>query len=32
MPFNWRWESVPGVAHENVKMIAPAVRIITGSQ
>ena len=32
MPFNWRWESVPGVAHENAKMIAPAVRIITGSQ
>ena len=29
-PFNWHWQSVPEVAHENAKMIAPAVGIITG--
>ncbi len=28
VPFNWRWESVPGVAHENAKMIGPAARIL----
>ncbi len=26
--FCWRWQAVPGAAHENAKMIGPAVRIL----
>lgn len=28
VPFGWRWRSVPGVAHENARMIAPAAKLI----
>lgn len=31
VPFCWRWESVPGVGHENAKMIAPAARLFAGA-
>lgn len=30
--FGWRWQSVPDVAHENARMIAPAVRLIIPTQ
>lgn len=28
VPFGWQWRSVPGVAHENAKMIAPAAHLV----
>jgi len=28
VPFGWRWQSVPDVAHENARMIPPAAELI----
>ena len=29
LEFGWRWQAVPDVAHENARMISPAVQLIT---